>query len=117
MLDDPKAFDAAQLWEAVDREKATAITIVGDPFGKPMLRAASQLRNMQREGVIVQDARGRHPPHPEHRQVQDAGGRTERHAEEQREAPPAMVSARAASILYSHLPLSGAKGDLLSSCA
>ena len=39
LLDDPKTFNAAQLWEAVDRNKATAITIVGDPFGKPMVRA------------------------------------------------------------------------------
>jgi 3-oxocholest-4-en-26-oate---CoA ligase len=39
LLDDPKTFDAAQLWEAVERNRASAITIVGDPFGKPMLRA------------------------------------------------------------------------------
>jgi len=39
MLDDPKAFDAGQLWEVVERTKPTAITIVGDSFAKPMLRA------------------------------------------------------------------------------
>jgi fatty-acyl-CoA synthase len=39
MLDDPKKFDAAQLWGTVERTKATTITIVGDSFAKPMLRA------------------------------------------------------------------------------
>jgi acyl-CoA synthetase (AMP-forming)/AMP-acid ligase II len=39
MLDDPKTFDPTQLWEVVDRTKPTSITIVGDPFAKPMLRA------------------------------------------------------------------------------
>jgi acyl-CoA synthetase (AMP-forming)/AMP-acid ligase II len=38
LLDDPKSFDAAELWEAVARTKPTAITIVGDPFAKPMLQ-------------------------------------------------------------------------------
>src|SRR6185369_6652593 len=42
MLDDPKTFDAAQLWEIVGRTKPTAITIVGDSFAKPMLRALEQ---------------------------------------------------------------------------
>ena len=39
MLDDPKRFEAAQLWETVERTKPTAITIVGDSFAKPMLHA------------------------------------------------------------------------------
>jgi len=42
MLDDPKRFDAAQLWEVVERTKPTAITIVGDPFAKPMVRALEE---------------------------------------------------------------------------
>jgi acyl-CoA synthetase (AMP-forming)/AMP-acid ligase II len=42
MLDDPKRFEAAQLWEVVDRTKPTVITIVGDPFAKPMLRALEE---------------------------------------------------------------------------
>ncbi len=39
LMDDPKSFDAAQLWEIVSRTKATAVTIVGDSFARPMLRA------------------------------------------------------------------------------
>jgi fatty-acyl-CoA synthase len=39
LLDDPKRFDAHALWQLVEREKATTITIVGDSFAKPMLRA------------------------------------------------------------------------------
>jgi len=39
MMNDPKTFDAGQLWEVVGRAKPTAITIVGDSFAKPMLRA------------------------------------------------------------------------------
>jgi fatty-acyl-CoA synthase len=39
MLDDPKKFDAAQLWEVVERTQPTAITIVGDSFAKPMVHA------------------------------------------------------------------------------
>ncbi len=39
LLDDPKTFEAAQLWEVVDRTRPTSITIVGDPFAKPMLHA------------------------------------------------------------------------------
>jgi fatty-acyl-CoA synthase len=38
LLDNPKRFDAAELFAVVEREKATAVTIVGDSFGKPMLR-------------------------------------------------------------------------------
>jgi acyl-CoA synthetase (AMP-forming)/AMP-acid ligase II len=39
LLDDPTKFDAAQLWKLVEHSKPTAITIVGDSFAKPMLRA------------------------------------------------------------------------------
>ncbi len=39
LLDDPKRFDADELWRMVEREKATTVTIVGDSFAKPMLRA------------------------------------------------------------------------------
>ena len=42
LLDDPKAFDATGLWELVERTKATTITIVGDSFAKPMLRALTE---------------------------------------------------------------------------
>jgi fatty-acyl-CoA synthase len=37
-LDNPKTFDAADLWTVVERERPTALTIVGDSFAKPMLR-------------------------------------------------------------------------------
>jgi 3-oxocholest-4-en-26-oate---CoA ligase len=39
LLDDPKRFDAEALWAQVARDRATTITIVGDSFAKPMLRA------------------------------------------------------------------------------
>jgi len=42
LLDNPKRFDAAELFAIVEREKATAITIVGDSFAKPMLRELEQ---------------------------------------------------------------------------
>lgn len=38
LLDNPKRFDAAELFSIVEREKPTAVTIVGDSFAKPMLR-------------------------------------------------------------------------------
>jgi fatty-acyl-CoA synthase len=38
LLDNPKRFDPSELFAIVEREKATAVTIVGDSFGKPMLR-------------------------------------------------------------------------------
>jgi fatty-acyl-CoA synthase len=37
-LPSPKKFDAAELWQTVQRERATAVTIVGDSFAKPMLQ-------------------------------------------------------------------------------
>jgi acyl-CoA synthetase (AMP-forming)/AMP-acid ligase II len=42
LLDDPKRFDAHALFAVVEREKPTAITIVGDSFAKPMLRALDE---------------------------------------------------------------------------
>jgi fatty-acyl-CoA synthase len=42
MLDDPKKFDASKLWQVVQRARPTAITIVGDSFAKPMLRALEE---------------------------------------------------------------------------
>jgi fatty-acyl-CoA synthase len=38
MLDDPRRFDASDLWGVVTREKPTSVTIVGDSFAKPMVR-------------------------------------------------------------------------------
>ena len=38
LMDNPKRFDAAEVFAIVEREQATAITIVGDSFAKPMLR-------------------------------------------------------------------------------
>ncbi len=42
LLDHPKKFDAAELWQVVEREKPTAISIVGDSFAKPMVRALEE---------------------------------------------------------------------------
>jgi len=39
LLDDPKKFDADQLWGTVEKHRSTAVTIVGDSFAKPLLRA------------------------------------------------------------------------------
>jgi len=42
LLDNPKRFDAAELFQVVEREKPTAVSIVGDSFAKPMLRELQQ---------------------------------------------------------------------------
>jgi acyl-CoA synthetase (AMP-forming)/AMP-acid ligase II len=42
LLDDPKKFDAAALWQVVERDKPTAISIVGDSFAKPLVRALQE---------------------------------------------------------------------------
>jgi fatty-acyl-CoA synthase len=42
LLDNPKKFNAAELWRVVERNKPTAISIVGDPFAKPMVRALEE---------------------------------------------------------------------------
>jgi acyl-CoA synthetase (AMP-forming)/AMP-acid ligase II len=39
LLDDPKSFDPASLWRQVTLERPTALTIVGDSFGRPMVEA------------------------------------------------------------------------------
>ncbi len=36
ILEGAKKFDAAQLWRTVDAERITGVTIVGDPFARPM---------------------------------------------------------------------------------
>jgi fatty-acyl-CoA synthase len=33
------SFDPAEMWAAVERHKVTSISVVGDPFARPMLRA------------------------------------------------------------------------------
>jgi len=45
LLDDPQRFDADALWAQVARDRATTITIVGDSFAKPMLRALAGAPN------------------------------------------------------------------------
>jgi fatty-acyl-CoA synthase len=60
LLSDPRHFDAALLWSTVERERANAISIVGDSFAKPMLRALlegrrydlSSLRMIASSGVM-----------------------------------------------------------------
>ncbi len=42
LLDNPKRFDAAELFSIVERDKPNVITIVGDSFAKPMLRELEQ---------------------------------------------------------------------------
>jgi fatty-acyl-CoA synthase len=44
LLDNPKRIEAAELFAVVERERPTAITIVGDSFAKPMLRELEQGR-------------------------------------------------------------------------
>jgi fatty-acyl-CoA synthase len=45
LLPDPRHFDAAALWSMVERDRANAISIVGDSFAKPML---AELRSGRR---------------------------------------------------------------------
>jgi fatty-acyl-CoA synthase len=42
LLDNPKRFDAAELWRVVERDKPTALSLVGDSFAKPMVRALEE---------------------------------------------------------------------------
>ena len=42
LLDNPKRFDPDELWQLVERERPTSITIVGDSFAKPMVRALTE---------------------------------------------------------------------------
>ncbi len=39
LMEDPKHFDPSEFLATVERCKATAVTLVGDSFGKPLLRA------------------------------------------------------------------------------
>lgn len=61
LLDDAKKFDAEQLWRVVERHRASALTIVGDSFAKPLLRTLeaapqafdlSSLRMIASSGVM-----------------------------------------------------------------
>jgi fatty-acyl-CoA synthase len=60
LLPDPRRFDAAALWSTVERDRANAISIVGDSFAKPMLRELrsgrrydlSSLRMIASSGVM-----------------------------------------------------------------
>jgi 3-oxocholest-4-en-26-oate---CoA ligase len=36
------AFDPREVWEAVERHRVTSISVVGDPFAKPLLRALDE---------------------------------------------------------------------------
>ncbi len=38
LLEGVKGFDPAELWRTAEKEKITSITIVGDPFAKPMAK-------------------------------------------------------------------------------
>ena len=42
------SFDAHELWQVAEREKARQIVIVGDSFAKPMLRALEEARDAGR---------------------------------------------------------------------
>ncbi len=39
-----RSFDARELWEVAEREKATQLVIVGDAFARPMLRALEEAK-------------------------------------------------------------------------
>ena len=54
-----RSFDAHELWRAVGREHVTQMAIVGDAFGKPMVRALEDGRGRQR-AVRPLVARPRH---------------------------------------------------------
>lgn len=40
-----RTFDPMELWEVAERERATRITVVGDAFARPMLRALEQMES------------------------------------------------------------------------
>lgn len=64
VLTQARSFDSHEVWQLVEREAATRIVIVGDPFARPMLRAleereaqgrpyeASSVRNIISSGAI-----------------------------------------------------------------
>jgi len=56
LLPSPEKFDAAELWNEVERHRLTNLAIVGDAFGKPMLNdleANPGDRDLSSVGVIV----------------------------------------------------------------
>jgi acyl-CoA synthetase (AMP-forming)/AMP-acid ligase II len=44
----PRSFDAHELWRTVERERASAVIIVGDAFARPMLAALDDARVQSR---------------------------------------------------------------------
>lgn len=70
-----RTFDPREVWEAVERHRVTSISVVGDPFAKPLLRALdeeagrydlSSLTGMTSSGAMfteeVKDGLIRHMP-------------------------------------------------------
>jgi acyl-CoA synthetase (AMP-forming)/AMP-acid ligase II len=43
-----RSFDATEMWQVTEQEKATQLVIVGDAFAKPMLRALDQSKSAGR---------------------------------------------------------------------
>jgi acyl-CoA synthetase (AMP-forming)/AMP-acid ligase II len=59
MLDNPKKFDAAELWEVVERDKPNAVTIVGDSFARPMVEALERAdRRYDLSSVVMMASSG-----------------------------------------------------------
>ncbi|MGH7785290.1 MAG: AMP-binding protein [Candidatus Binatia bacterium] len=58
LLDNPKRFDAAELFGIVERDKPTAITIVGDSFARPMLRELDQGRRYDLSSLMMISSSG-----------------------------------------------------------
>ncbi len=57
---DPRSFDAKDIWQTVERERISAMTIVGDAFARPMLDAlregefdVSSVRSISSGGAIL----------------------------------------------------------------
>ena len=57
---EPRTFDAHDIWRTVERERITALTIVGDAFARPLLDAlaesgydASSVRSISSGGAIL----------------------------------------------------------------
>ena len=57
---DPRTFDAVDIWGTVERERVSAMTIVGDAFARPMLDAlregdfdVSSVRSISSGGAIL----------------------------------------------------------------
>ena len=58
LLDNPKRFEAAELFGIVEREKPTAITIVGDSFARPMLRELDGGRHYDLSSLMMISSSG-----------------------------------------------------------